>query len=80
VEAHIRKWGNSLGLRIPKPFAEEAGMTAGSTVELSMEDGNLVVRPRRAPSFTLEALLGGITRANRHEAIDFGQRVGREVW
>ena len=80
MEAHIRRWGNSLGLRIPKPFAEEAGIEADSTVELSLEDGNLVVRPRRLRTLSLEALLAGVTRANRHEAIDFDAPVGKEVW
>ncbi len=67
-------------MRIPKAFAEEAEIAADSTVELSMENGNLVVRPRRIPSLGLEELLAGITRANRHEGIDFGAPVGKEVW
>lgn len=80
MKARIRKWGNSLGLRIPKPFAEETGIAPGSAVDLTVEDGNLVVRPRRAVSVRLGDLLVGVTRANLHEATDMGAPVGREVW
>ena len=38
MRTRIQKWGNSLGLRIPKSFAEEAGVEAGSDVDLSIED------------------------------------------
>jgi len=42
----VQKWGNSVALRIPKAFAEEMQMTADTAVELSIEDGKLVVRRR----------------------------------
>jgi len=32
------------------------------------------------PSYTLDELLAGITRANLHEEIDWGPAVGKEVW
>ena len=44
MQTKVQKWGNSLGLRIPKSFAEQAGVEAGSEVDLSVEDGELIVR------------------------------------
>jgi len=38
----IQKWGNSLGLRIPKSFAAEVEVEAGSTVDIRVENGDLV--------------------------------------
>ena len=38
MQTKVQKWGNSLGLRIPKSFAEQAGVEAGSEVDLSVED------------------------------------------
>ena len=35
----IQKWGNSLGVRIPKSFAREAGITEGTLVDISPEGG-----------------------------------------
>ena len=41
VETKIRKWGNSLGLRIPRSFAAQAQVEEGATVDLSVENGRL---------------------------------------
>jgi len=80
VEAKIQKWGNSLGLRIPKPFAEEIGIRAGSAVDLSVEDGRLVVRARAGTDLRLEDLLSEVTPDNLHEEVGTGVRRGRESW
>jgi len=80
MQTKVQKWGNSLGLRIPKSFAQEAGVEAGSEVDLSVENGDLIVRPVRAPSYRLKDLLQGVTRKNIHEEVEFGDPVGREVW
>jgi antitoxin MazE len=45
MQTKIQKWGNSLGLRIPRSFAAEAQVEEGATVDLSVEDGRLLVRP-----------------------------------
>ncbi len=76
----IQEWGNSLGLRIPKAFADEARVTAGSTVDISLDDGGLIIRPVRSPSYRLEDLLSEVTSDNLHEEIATGDRAGREVW
>ncbi len=80
MQTRIQKWGNSLGLRIPKSFAEEAGVEAGSEVDLSLEDGELVIRPKRAPKYDLRMLLRRVTAENVHTEVESGQPVGREVW
>ena len=80
MQTRIQKWGNSLGLRIPKAFAEQAGVEAGSAVDLALEDGDLVIRPTRAPKYDLAALLRGITDENVHAEVETGRPVGREVW
>ena len=76
----ILKWGNSLGLRIPKAFADETRVTVGSTVDIRVEDERLVVRPVRPKAYRLKDLLEGVTKDNLHEEIDTGEAVGRETW
>src|SRR5437764_1165747 len=53
----IQKWGNNLGLRIPRSFAAEAQVEEGSPVDLSVENGRLLVRPLRTRKYALNALL-----------------------
>jgi len=76
----VRKWGNSLGLRIPSSFAAEVGVENGSTVDLTLHDGEIRLRPRRRRRYSLDELLDGITERNRHGEVEAGRPVGREVW
>lgn len=61
MQTKIQKWGNSLGLRIPRSFAAEAQVEEGATVDLSVEDGRLLVRPLRVRKYALSALLRKVT-------------------
>ena len=47
MKTRIVRIGNSRGLRIPKPLLEQAGLH--DEVELSAENGSLVIRPARQP-------------------------------
>ena len=80
MRAKIQQWGNSLALRIPKPFADETGLYKQSDVELSIVDGHLRIFPIKEPQPTLEQLLAEVTDDNLHSEIDTGPPVGREVW
>ncbi len=51
----------------------------GSAVELTVEDGRLLVTPV-APAYRLEELVAGIDDANRHAETDWGAPTGNEVW
>lgn len=80
MRSKIQQWGNSLALRIPKPFAEEIGLRRHSEVELSLDEGKLVVLPAAESRLSLSELLAQVTDENRHAEIDFGPPVGKEVW
>lgn len=79
MKARIQKWGNSLALRIPKPFAEEVHLAEDSTVDLTVRNGKLVVAVEE-PEETLEALVAQITPENRHGETQTGKSVGNEIW
>jgi antitoxin MazE len=76
----IQKWGNSLAVRIPKAFVKEAHVAYGTPVDLSVDDGKIVIDPRTEPEYRLEDLLKGVTKRNLHAEVDTGKAVGREVW
>jgi len=57
MRVRVQKWGNSLAIRIPKPFAAEAGVSQGGEVELAVSRGRLVVAPLVAPRYRLRELL-----------------------
>ena len=80
MRTKVVKWGNSLGLRIPKSFAEDVRITDGTEVDLNLVDGELVIRVAPPPAATLADLLAGITDDNLPDEIDTGDAVGGELW
>lgn len=79
MRTRVSKWGNSLGIRIPKAFAEEVEVSEGSEVDLSVAEGRLIVEPI-AETWKLEELLEGVTEENLHDEIPTAEPRGRESW
>jgi antitoxin MazE len=77
VRVSVAKWGNSLGVRVPKDLAARVGLREGARVEMTAEDGRLVLTVAR-PTFTLEELLVGMTPEAMHDSFDWGCDRGRE--
>lgn len=77
----VQQWGNSLAIRIPRHLAAESQVQKGSSVELSVVKGKLVVTPREGPGqIRLAELLRGMTPRNRHREQAIGRGVGAESW
>jgi antitoxin MazE len=86
MKVTIAKWGNSLGLRLPRQLADELGLVQGSQVEVGRDGTRLVAetRPRRQiPRYRLEDLLAEIDRLGGRDAapetVEWGPDVGSEV-
>jgi antitoxin MazE len=65
VQIQIAKWGNSLGLRVPRDLAMKLGLREGSRVEIEARGNDLVVTKSRR-RFTLDELLAGMTPDRAH--------------
>jgi len=78
MQVQIARWGNSLGLRIPKDLAARAGLRAGARVEIAAEGDRIVITPAR-PRYVLTELLEGVTPEAMREAFDWGPDRGREI-
>ena len=80
MNLRVVKWGNSLGLRIPKALAEDFGLHDGSELDVQVEQRakrgkQIVIQPRKSD---LDSLLDGIEAHARPEFTEFGA-VGREI-
>jgi len=79
MNTRVSKWGNSLGVRIPKAILADANLSDGDTVDIRLEDGRIVIT--RAPAdYRLDQLVAGITDENRHDETDWGRSMGAETW
>jgi len=68
MKTSVQKWGNSLAVRIPKAFAEGLGWGENAPVEMSLEEGALIIKTDRARTWVLDTLLAGVTDDNIHPA------------
>jgi antitoxin MazE len=75
----IEKWGNGLGVRIPKLVSERLGLREGVRVEFVIAAGVLTIRLRRHRKFTLAQLLARARGPSPHRDLARGGRIGREL-
>ena len=73
----LKKWGNSLAVRIPAAIMQSAQLALDQAVEVRAEGGRIIIEPV-APAYTLDDLLDGITVENQHAEVDFGMAQGQE--
>jgi antitoxin MazE len=77
----VKRWGNSLAVRIPSNLATAASIIEGQEVDVEVQDGHLLVRPHTSiERFSRERLIQQFKdgKLQRHEEIDFGDPVGDE--
>ena len=74
----VKKWGNSPAVRLPAAVMEAAQLSLEQAVEVSAENGRIVIEPA-APTYNLDELLAGITANNLHDEQDFGLSQGKEL-
>ena len=75
----VQKWGNSLGVRLPRSAAQEAGVRVGSEVDVRASNGGIALVPVRPKRYRLRDLLAKVKSSNRPAADDFGGPVGKEI-
>jgi len=76
MQAKITKWGNSLGVRIPKLMAQEINLFDGEPVELTLKNNCIVIHK----GYRLESLVAEITDENKHGEFNTDSPVGKEIW
>lgn len=77
MQTKVAKWGNSLGVRLPQWVAEQAEISDGAIVEISLKDETIIIKKKK---LSLNEMLNDITAENLHKEINMGSAVGREVW
>lgn len=80
MQTTIQKWGNSLGVRLPRGITLNKSLKEGSRVLVTETKTGLAIEIVEKPEIKLDDLLRGVTKKNLHKEIDWSNPVGKEVW
>ena len=84
VGKRVSKWGNGLGILLPKQVVEKMELKAGDKLVLEMENGAVTLKKESdvlvIPRYKLEDLLKGYEGYQNEEYWKDVEPVGEEVW
>jgi antitoxin MazE len=78
MEAVVKKWGNSLGIRIPNPIVRALSLRDGSFVDINDKGKCITIKP--IVKHNLLKMVKDITDQNRHDEIEDYGPTGKEIW
>jgi len=78
MEAVVKKWGNSLGIRIPNHIARKLSIKDGSFVDINDVGKEIIIKPIQKNK--LSELLSKVNEQNIHNEIETGDPAGKEIW
>ena len=80
MQTRVSEIGGELAVVIPASVAADAEIAANTDVEVTAENGAVIVRPAARGKYSLQELLSHVTAENRHAETDWGPPVGSEAW
>lgn len=81
MELVVKKWGNSLGIRLPSTIKKAFDIEENSKLLVSLTpEGFLMKKAPSLPAYSLDSLLKGINDENQHKDFDEGAPTGKEIW
>lgn len=78
MQVIVRKWGDGLGIKLPKDISEKFDLKDGKQVDININQ--ILENKVKSNSNELQILLDKITPENNHNEIDFGGNIGNESW
>ncbi|MDU2025411.1 MAG: cell division protein FtsW [Finegoldia magna] len=80
MRVKLSKWGNSQGLRISRSILDVLNWKDDDSLDLKIEDNKLIIENQSSDEISIEDLFKDFKGQYVKEDIDWGERVGKEVW
>lgn len=78
MNTKVKKWGNSLAIRLPEEIAKKVAIREDSEIRIAANSRTIQITTINKTKKSLKDLVSKITLENRHEEINFGSPVGLE--
>lgn len=76
----VRKWDNSLAVRLPKSITDDLSLTDASQIVIISNGKTAVIAPLSDNQLLVDELVARINPINSRALEDWGKSVGRELW
>lgn len=82
LQTKIRKWGNSHGVILPNEVLDSPHFNSGQKLEIRLSAKSITLTPAtpKKKKITLQEMVKGMNKNDRHELIEFGPDLGKEIW
>ena len=80
METKIKKWGNSLAVRLPKNIIKEGSLKEGSDVLIAASKKGITIRKVTRKKKSFKEKLSQVTPENVHSVNEWGTALGKEIW
>ncbi len=80
MHTNIQKWGNSLGVRLPKQLAEKQSLKVGTKVLVTETKTGVSIEVIKQKPLSLAEMVKNISATNLHSETEWGASVGNESW
>ena len=78
MEGVVKKWGNSLGIRVPNFIVRNLSLRDGSPIVIRENGNEIIIKP--IEKIKLSDMINKINKDNIHKEIETTGPVGNEVW
>ncbi len=80
MQAQVRAWGNSQGIRLPKEVLTEAGIALNEMLNITVKNGTIQLEKTFRHKTLEERAMEFDGKLNLDGEADWDVPVGREVW
>lgn len=80
MDAQIKVWGNSQGIRLPKAMLDELNIGVDDYVNIEVKNGAIVINKQFRHKSLEERYADFNGEIGHIQEFDWGEPVGREVW
>ena len=80
MQAQVKQWGNSQGIRLPKEVLKSAGISVNEILDVTVSNGVITLEKTMRHKTLEERALQYGGRLMLDGEYDWGEPVGREVW
>ena len=80
MEARLRKWGNSSGIRIPSNFLKSLNLKVNDKVELNYEEDKIIITRPQKEKISLEERFANYKGENLAKEFSWDDAKGKEIW